>query len=200
MKHGGDMLMTLVLKNHSTVNSEWLSWTSLKNEYKKSSEKIEKYITKEKNSKDVNKAHIEIAGSIKSDLNSMISELEKRCLYEYNTMSLEDIRNCGLTDKQNQIAILRQKKSIKEIALMLDIEPCTAYIIYKEALRKIEKYLNLKEIDKGLNLLSDQQRRIFILKRQGKRDKEIISELGITIDSLKTQKRRIKNKLGVTKL
>lgn len=192
--------MTEVLKNDTSVNREWLTWTSLKNEYKKSSEKIQKYIDKEKNMTNKCKAQIEIAGSIKSDLNSMISELEKRCLYEYNTMSLEDIKNCGLTDKQKQIAVLRQKKSIKEISIILDIEPCTVYLSYKEALKKIEKYLSLKEVDKEFNLLSDQQRRILMLKRHGKKDKEITSELGITINSLKTQKRRIKSKLGVTKL
>lgn len=192
--------MSELIKISNSDREQWSSWTKLKNEYIKSTRKIKKYIAKEKNKSNICKANLEIAGSIISDLDFMIKDLEKKCLYEYNTMSQEDISNCNLTERQKQIAMLRQKNSISNISKMLNLEPSTVYLTYKEALRKIDRYLKLEKEEKQLNLLSEQQKKIFLMKRQGMADKEIITNLGITINSLKTQKRRIREKLGVTKI
>lgn len=192
--------MSELIKISNSDREQWSSWTKLKNEYIKSTRKIKKYIAKEKNKSNICKANLEIAGSIISDLDFMIKDLEKKCLYEYNTMSQEDINNCNLTERQKQIAMLRQKNSISNISIMLNLEPSTVYLTYKEALRKIDRYLKLEKEEKQLNILSEQQKKIFLMKRQGMADKEIITNLGITINSLKTQKRRIREKLGVTKI
>lgn len=192
--------MSELIKISNSDREQWSSWTNLKKEYIKSTRKIKKYIAKEKNKSNICKANLEIAGSIISDLDFMVKDLEKKCLYEYNTMSQEDINNCNLTERQKQIAMLRQKNSISNISIMLNLEPSTVYLTYKEALRKIDRYLKLEKEEKQLNLLSEQQKKIFLMKRQGMADKEIITNLGITINSLKTQKRRIREKLGVTKI
>lgn len=180
--------------------NEWSSWTSLKNEYGNSYRKIDRYSRQEKNKESSCKANLEIASSIKSDLRETIEVLEKKCLYEYNTMNAEDIKNCNLTERQNQIAMLKQKYSITEISKLLNLAPNSVFYTYKQALYKIDKYLKLKKEEKATCILSDQQRQIYLMLAEGKNSEEIIVKLGITRDTLKTQKKRINKKLGGTKL
>lgn len=171
-----------------------LSWTELKQEYKESRKKVVKYIDKEKeeNSK-YKKVNLEISRSMNRELEDRIKDIEAKCLYEFNSVSEDLIAKSILTDRQRQVVQLRQKYTITEISGKLGIKPSSVFDIYKESLKKIEKYLKAK--DKELSVLSPQQRKIYLMMKEGKRNKEIAEKLGIRKEGLPLQKKRILNKL-----
>ncbi|MDK2920145.1 MAG: hypothetical protein PWQ37_2878 [Candidatus Petromonas sp.] len=183
-------------------DERWGTWAEIKVQYNQSLKKIEYFISdiKDKQSKDINdEVQLEIAGSIKSDLKNMVKEMEKKALYEFNTLDRKELEELNLTDKQMQIALFRQKySSYTKIAEILDMNPGTVFKIYKSVLHKVIKFKE-KQNKYGLEQLSPQQKEIYILKQQGKTKSEIAKRLGISINSVKTQYRRIKEKIGSEK-
>lgn len=179
--------------------NEWSSWTSLKNEYKISYRNIDRFSSQERNERRGCKASLEVASNIKSELRGIIKELEKKCLYEWDALSKDEVINVKLSERQRQIAELRQHYTIRQISKMLNIEQKTVFNTYYEALKKIEKYLRLNKKERKIQTLSNQQRKIYLMLVEKRTSKEIIEKLGISKDTLKVQKKRIELKLGGTK-
>lgn len=173
--------------------SEWGTWSSLDLEYRNSLRSVNNY---RKDETDI--AMIEIASGMKNDLKSSIGEIKKRMLYEFQTLNEEDLKEIGLTDRQIQIGLLRQSYNCKDISNMLEVAESTVFNIYSNVVNKITRHNESKTKVKNLHKLSNQQLLIYNLKRQGKKDKEIADDLGIKLGTLKTHKKRIKEKLGST--
>lgn len=171
----------------------WGTWGELDLEYRESLRNVNNYRKKES---DI--ANLEIASGMKNDLKGSIREIKKRLLYEYKTLDEKDLKELNLTDRQIEIVLLRQKYNCKDIASMLDISEFTVFHIYRNVVNKITRQNEFVTKEKNLYKLSEQQLLIYDLRKQGRKDKEIVSLLGISINSLKTQKKRIKEKLGVT--
>jgi len=186
------------------AKDEWHNWSELLMSYRSSRLPLEEFIGEEKKVKkhkrDIDKVvSLEIARSMKTDLIETEKELECRIMYAINTISEDDMVAAGLSPSELQITTLRQQNSNKRVSEILKVSREYVWMTYKSAVEKILKYKSLKEKEKILYGLSPQQKEIAKLLGQGKSDKEIINELGITQDTLKTQKKRIRKKLGGTK-
>ncbi|WP_202707651.1 sigma factor-like helix-turn-helix DNA-binding protein [Sporosalibacterium faouarense] len=173
--------------------TKWNSWAKNHKEYKKSLGKLSNFIEVEKNepknnSRDVN---LEIARSMKSGLKEAEKAVKNKAIYEFNSLDEEEIKDLNLTDRQREIAILRQSLSYEEIADKLKMKRGAVYDIYTQVLKKFDKYKN----DKEVYLLSNQQKEIYKLCNQGKTKKEIANSLNTTPSAIKTQLNRIKRKL-----
>lgn len=173
------------------------AWADLTVDYKNSLNMIKVIRSRRKNSDNlVDIVDYEIAGNMESELTHAVRELKKKTLYEYNTITEEDILNplYGLTERQKEIALLRQKYPLKKISQMLGIEQCTVYIIYEQAVDKVLR--GKSKMKEGLVIgLSEQQNMILKLMNKGYKNKEIALELGISTNSVKVQKNRIQKRL-----
>jgi len=134
------------IKNNELNHSEWsLSWIELYIGYRESLKKVDScrtYLKKQKNDADrtaLEKVKLELLGSMRGDLEEAVRELKKRTLYEFETLNENDLNNLVLTERQREIARLRQNYSCTEVAKMLGLSPKTVFAIYKQAIRKIEK-------------------------------------------------------------
>lgn len=127
-----------------SLDEGWTSWTSLKNEYRNSYRKIDRFSSQEINKKSSCKASLEVASNMKSELREIIKELEKKCLYEWNTLSKNETMNTRLSERQREIAELRQHYTIDQISKMLNIEAKTVFNTYYDALKKNRKLLKVK--------------------------------------------------------
>lgn len=192
------------LQKSETTDSQWKSWSELYIDYKKSLKEVNKYrdsIKSKKNKNTEDKVNLEISASMKSDLYEMTKEMEQRILYELNAYNDEDFNKLNLTERQKEVLMLRSKSnSYRNIGKKLGLNPDTVFEIYKSAIKKVIKYSKI-DSKEFLFKLSPQQVKIYVMKREGKTKREIAKELGISINSVKTQLKRVRNILkgGVTK-
>lgn len=173
------------------------SWLDLSLEYKHSIKQIRGIKEHRKHSSELQDTlDCQTASSMESDLRGTLRELKGRILYEYKGITEEDITNplYDLTERQQYIALLRRQYSCSEVAVKLGLEQSTVFRLYEKAVNKI-----LKLKGQGSSLievkLSESQKEIHNLYQKGIKPKQISEELGISINSVKTQLRRIKEKL-----
>ncbi len=174
------------------------SWLDIKTSCKKSRKKLTESINKinKKNDKTIQDVvDLSIERSMRRDVNDSVKKLERIVLLELNTLNEDDIKNTGLTERQLEIAILRQKMSVHKVAEELNCSISTVFEIYKSALVKIENYKRLSDKEKVLNTLSPQQKEVYKLSQENKSNAEIANKINTSIDNVKKQKRKIKQKL-----
>lgn len=174
------------------------AWADLTVDYKDSLNMIKEVKSRRKNSDNhADAVDCEIAGSMESDLTQTVRELKKKTFYEYNAITEEDILNplYGLTERQREIALLRQKHSCSEVAKLLKLEQCTVFITYEKVVNKL---INFKTREKnGENiLLTDREEEVYELYINGLKPKAISKELGIGVNSVKYYLKMIKEKTG----
>lgn len=173
------------------------SWIDIHTEYKESNKKINE-LKKRRTGTGLlaDEVDCQNAGSMIGELSSTIKELKNRSLYEYRTMSADDIDNpiYRLTPRQREILKLRQKYSFKVVSDILHIDQSTAYNIFKSAIRKVEK-TKLKERTGEVVELSSQQNEVLELINMGLKNKEIALRLSISENTVKVQKNRLKKRL-----
>lgn len=187
--------------------SNWGTWTDLAVEYRESKEKILNHKDKLKkipaNKKTAEqKAEKELTASMGSDLTQLHREIQKKCLYAYNALSQEDLEKIKLTKRQRNILELRlQEKTFSEIAEQVKGDLKDVFEAYQKAIREIERYKKMSGLEYNL---TPQQNRIYELKKQGYKNKEIARLLNINANIVKSQLYQIKkvnkipqNKLGV---
>ncbi|SKC86899.1 hypothetical protein [Maledivibacter halophilus] len=182
----------------------WSNWIEIKESYKESSKKINKFIQNKniipnKNIHDV--VDLEIAREMKRDLTKTTKNLERKVLYEFNAFSLEDIKNSKLTKREVEILEYRVKNhyTFEKISVILNTKQSSIFKSYTSAKEKIERYRRMNVKEKKLSKLSPQQNRIHELLKKNKTNREIAHEINTTIDNVKKQKKKIKEKLGGTK-
>lgn len=180
--------------------NDGLTWADMTLEYKNSLRQIKEVKNRRKGTgRYQDMVDCEIASSMQNHLAATTKEIKNRVLQEYKAITLEDIYNpaYGLTERQRQIAELRQTLSCKEIAILLNVEQSTIYLIYESAIKKI---LRRKENEKKEwhYTLSPQQKEILELMNKNLKNKEIAIALGISEGTVKIQKNRI-NKKRLTK-
>lgn len=174
------------------------SWADLHAEYKEGYRSLEELKRRRTGTSSlVDTVDCELAGSMMGEMAATIRELKNRSLYEYNSISMEDINNSayGLTERQKEIATLRQNKDYNEVAKILNLSPSAVYIQFN---RILEKILNRKEqvrrIGKPIGL-SEQQEDVYIRYfLRGMKPKEIASDMKISVDVVKMCLHRIKSK------
>ena len=137
--------------------------------------------------------------SMEGELSDMTAEMEKRVLHQLRSMDEKDIKAAGLTERQKEVAILRLKHSYTEIGKMLCVEPSTAFRIFKATVKKIRAFKQQRQ-QEDHTILSGQQLKIYTLYNEGKSKNQVAEILGVSVNTVKTQFRRINEKLGVTKV
>jgi DNA-binding NarL/FixJ family response regulator len=137
-------------------------------------------------------AEKEIIGSAVGSMQEMARILAKKVLYEFGSLSEDELGL--LTDRQRQIAELRQIYSYAKVAEKTGLSVSTVFHIYQEAVRKVRKARRQKKenIPPGL---SPQQEKIYIFYQQGKKPAEIARMIGSDHRSVHTQLRRIAQKV-----
>jgi len=169
-----------------------LSWYELRCEYEESNKKIK---NAKKELKDVFSAQAiadkEILGNMIGEGNKMMKVLNQKILYEFSTLSEDELS--VLTGLQRQVAILKQVYSFSKIAEILGIPPTTVFDQYQKALRRVdrERRNKIKGIPSGL---SKQQEEIYLLHVKEKKPKEIAEILGTTPGNVRKQLAIIKQK------
>ncbi|SHK61269.1 helix-turn-helix transcriptional regulator [Paramaledivibacter caminithermalis] len=177
---------------------EFGTWMDMKISCKESKRSLNKSIEKleSKNEKTIyDIVDLDIEREMRRDVAEAQKIIEQKLLYEFNTLSEEDIRNARLTEKEVLVARLRQSKTIREIAGELGCFVNNIFEIYKSALKKIERYRRLKDTEKILSNLSPQQRTIYKLLKQNKSNNEIAKELCTTSANIRKQKSIINKKI-----
>lgn len=172
-----------------------ISWVDLQAEYKESYRSLEDLKQRRKGTGSMeDTVDCELAGSMMGELASTIKELKNRSLHEFNSISVEDILNpaYGLTERQREVALLRQNRSYREIGDILGIDTSTAFLIHKSCCSKI---YTLKQ--SHINMFSKRQLEIIKLMDEGKTRKEMTEILGVSINSLRTHTKAINKKLAV---
>ena len=167
----------------------WSSWATLEHEYRETGrmlkdarEKLEVNTTRDAVDK-------ELLGGMISDVGEMSKILKNKVLYDFNSLSEDEL--ALLTDRQREIAELKQRYSHTEISAMLGISPKTVFDVFKKAVRNVKKAK--KQQSRGIPVgLSPQQERIYILRKEGKKPKEIALQLNIKRDVVYVQLNRIK--------
>ncbi len=187
----------------NTHNKEdWFNWSELYLSYMASRSALDEFIRDEKNivKKDIdNLVNLELARSMRADLSNSEKEIKNKIIYAMNTIGKEDMKAAGLSKNEIKITMLRQHYSIKQVSEILKVTKRYVYMVYQSSVEKVLRYKKIQEKNKILHRFSPQQKKIIQLMEQGKSHKEIIETLGITPGTLKTQKKRIKKKLGGTK-
>lgn len=174
-------------------NKHCISWVDLYVEYNEGYKKIKDYRNLVHNTSSL--SEIEILGSIESDLQELNKILKNKTIYDFEAVKEEDLKKYNLTDVQKKVLKLRLKYfSWTKIANLLNLTPQAVFYNYKQAINKLIKY---KRMEQGLSL---QQNKILLLYKEGKKQAEIAKELGISVNSVKTQLTRIKNKLKIDSL
>lgn len=174
------------------------SWVDLYLEYNEGYKKIKDYRNLVNNTSLI--SEIEILGSVKSDLWEVSVILKNKTLYEFNAVGPEDLKKYMLTDIQKRVLKLRLKySSFIEIADVLGISPQAVYSIYKQAINKLIRYKK-REISNTEENLSPQQKKILLLYKEGKKQAQIADKLDISVNSVKAQLKRIKEKLNIVSI
>ena len=158
------------------------SWMDIHISARKDHKAIRGYVN-QKNSKPVkdtaDKVDLAIAREIERDMKEKVAKTWELTKNEYSSLSAEDIRLAGLTDRQREVVELRQQYSYKEVADKLGIEPITVYLTYTTAIDKIRKYKDKLSKDIPPNL-TKQQIPIYQLYSQGLKPAQISKQLGIS--------------------
>lgn len=169
----------------------WSSWATLENEYRESEKAFQEAKSKIeiKNTGDI--VDKEILGSMISDVSEVRKILQDKVLYEFNSLSEEEL--AVLTDRQREIAELRQRYSYTEIAKMTGLRTDEVFRIFQQAVNKVKKVKRqqVKNIPIGL---SPQQERVYLLYKQGKKPKEIALQLNTSYSNVRYQLSMIKKK------
>lgn len=175
------------------------SWVDLTTEYKESYRSLEELKQRRKGTGSMeDMVDCELAGSMMGELAATIKELKSRSLYEFNSISVEDICNpaYGLTERQREILQLRQLNNYgyQEISYKLGIVISTVFECYAAAINKILKCKNMEQQVDVVHL-SKQQYEIYVrFFIQGMKPKQIAADMGISIDTVKMGLHRIKQK------
>ncbi len=185
------------IKNYGFNRTEWSSWVELHVEYKESCRKVDEYRTGlkrkgyTKGGNVLEEVELELLGSMKNGLEEAVRELKRRTLYEFGTLNEDDVANPILTERQREVAGLRQRYSCSQVARMLGLSPKTVFTIYKQAVSKIEKFKE-RERENVPQELSPQQSQIYILYKRGVEPKAIAEEIGTTYGNVRKQLSLIK--------
>jgi len=179
----------------------WQSWSELEESYKLTATALKearaRLIDEYKGDNGGFWSDKENLGSMAGDVTEIARILKQKVLYEFNSLSSDEL--ALLTDRQREIAELRQRYNYREIAEILGISPKTAFDVFQKAVRNIKKIK--RQGEKGLPVgLSPQQEQIYILFWIKHRTKNEIAEImQLSCNSVKTQIKRIKAKMGVTR-
>jgi len=168
---------------------KWSTWVELLIEYRQSLKIVNNYIVSN-NDSEYKAGDLEILKDSRNNIEEMIKELRLRTLTEYKSIREEDLNNPLLTERQRQIARMRQIYNCTEVARMLGLSPKTVFTVYKRTIDKICK-MRLKE---SANL-SGQQDAIWRLKKEGLSDREIAERLNTTYGNVRKQLSCIRKKL-----
>ena len=172
----------------------WSSWTTLEHEYRET----EKMLKDARGKLEVNTTRDavdkELLGGMMSDVGEMSKVLKNKVLYEFNSLSDEEL--ALLTDRQREIAELRQRYTYTEIAKITGLDPREVFVIFKQAVNKVKKAK--RQQAKGIPVgLSPQQEKIYkLFWIEHKTKKEIAEIRSLSPNSVKTQIRRIRQKIG----
>lgn len=172
----------------------WSSWATLEHEYRESARDLKEVRDRAKEDKNPRIADIEILGSMLSDTSEIAKILKDKVLYEFNSLSEEEL--ALLTDRQREIAELRQRYTYRQIGEILNISPKTAFDIFRKAVRNVQKAK--KQQSQGIPAgLSPQQEKIYILRKEGKKPKEIALMIKTSYSNVRYQLSVIKKKMLV---
>lgn len=126
----------------------------------------------------------EIMGSMIRDLEDTARILKRKVFYEFGSLSEEEL--ALLTERQQQIAELRQSYSYAEIARMTGLRVDEVFHIFQQAVNKIKKIKRQRKENIPIGL-SPQQEQIYILFNQGKKPKEIANLIGSSYSNVRKQ-------------
>ena len=162
--------------------------------YKDSHHQIKnyKYKLKQRDS-NTNESEIMIVGDVENDLGDITKILKNKSLHELGVLSQEYVNSLNLTERQREIALLRQKYNNAEVAKILGLSPSTVVLTYDNIVKKAikAKTLSTNNIPVGL---SSQQSKIYLLALRKMGRTEIAKELSISPGVVKTQLKRIRAK------
>lgn len=166
----------------------WSSWSELEESYKGTvlalKEARARLINEYKGENNSFWSDKENLGSMIADVTEVARILKKKVMYEFNSLSEAELEL--LTDRQREIAELRQRYNYREIAEILGISPKTAFDVFQKAVRNIKKIKHQGEKDLPVGL-SPQQEQIYMLYSQGKKPKEIANIIGTTSGNVSKQ-------------
>ncbi len=178
---------------------ETSTWVDMQIEYKNSLQSIRKVKKHRKNTGNfIDVVDCELAATMENDLATSVKEMKQRALQEYKAVSAEDIINpaYGLTKRQKEITLLRIEFSCKEIAEWLKIDISTVYRIHETSINKIMKVKQQEKKNENAFVgLSKSQQEIYKHYIDGLKQKEIAERLDVSVNTIKTQLKRIKQKI-----
>lgn len=183
------------------ATAKWSSWSELEESYRLTALALKEARAKLIHNYDGNNGSFwsdkENLGSMAADVTEIARILKEKVLYEFSSLSEDEL--ALLTDRQREIAELRQRYNYREIAEILGISPKTVFDVFQKAVRNVKKIK--RQGEKGLPVgLSPQQEQIYILFWIKHRTKNEIAEImQLSCNSVKTQIKRIKAKIGVTR-
>ncbi len=171
------------------------TWVEMTVEYGEDLRRLDKYRNRPKeNITSWDSFVYEVTGSMRNDVAEMVRILKNKALYDYEAYRPEDVERYPLTDKQKEVLLLRLKyTSYTKIASILGKDVSTVFRLYKTALNKLCKYKEQERAGVVIGL-SPQQEKIYKMYQQGKTRKEMAEALDLSINSIKTQLKRIKAK------
>lgn len=172
----------------------WSSWSELEESYKNTVTVLKEAREKLDDSEKF-RADREILGSIIGDVTEISRIIKQKVLYEFGSLSEDEL--ALLTDRQREVAELRQRYNYYQIAQMTGLRADEVFHIFQQAVAKIKKIKRQRENNIPLGL-SPQQEKIYILYKQGKKSKEIAEMIGSDYRSVHTQLKRIIKKVDKT--
>ncbi len=143
---------------------------------------------------------VDNASMMRANVRDQKKIMDKKKLFEINTMTEADIRLAGLTKTEQCVLLKRlemRTSSFREVdvALGYSSEGKTSWAIYQKAIKKIEKFLILSETDRIKRLLSPQQLEVYKLMNDGLSSTEIAKILSCSDATVRMSKKRIRTKL-----
>lgn len=167
------------------MQRRWSSWSEMEDQYREGALAL-KTVRDRLKAEDYQGtvADREIMGSMIRDLEDTARVLKRKVFYEFGSLSEDEL--ALLTDRQRQIAELRQRYNYREIAEILGISPKTVFDVYQKAVKNIKKIRHQKKQKIPLGL-SPQQEQIYLLYSQGKKPKEIANIIGTSSGNVSKQ-------------
>jgi DNA-binding CsgD family transcriptional regulator len=172
----------------------WGSWATLEHEYRQTRDELCAAKDRMKEDPNATIADLETIPGMISEVSETGKVLKDMILYEFNSLSEEEL--ALLTDRQREIATLRQRYSYTEIGKMLGVSPKTVFDVFRKAVRNVKKAKKQQSqnIPAGL---SPQQGKIYVLYQQGKKPKEIALILNTSYSNVRYQLSMIKRNVLV---
>jgi len=174
----------------------WSSWSELNKEYSLSirmAKKVKYCLKNIETSQAI--ADKELLNNMISEGSEIIQKLKQKTLFEFGSLSEKELSI--LTDRQKEIATLRQFHTYSDISKITGLPQTTVYDLFQKALKKVrqEKRNQYKSNDIELPArLSKQQEQIYILHRKGKKPIEIAEIIGTSPGNVRKQLVTIKQK------